>query len=184
MTVIVVIAAVVIVAVSLRMWQRREQRRENPEPQRLAELAAADDSPLLQQILGLRGDLTVERNKRLRDRVVALLVVLGFLYLLAGQRNTLDDIVAARRESRIATCQALDNIFMKHNHFVQTTINERQSIIDQSDASPTASDAQKQATRAFFGGQIANYKSDLVAIVNCNDPAQVAALFTPTKPGG
>lgn len=108
-----------------------------------------------------------------------LAVILAVLAVRQESIDRADAIVRTRNDSRVATCQVLDKMFMAHNDFVQTAVAERQAIIDGA-ARSQATDEQKQENAAFFGQQIANYQRDLIPIVNCNDPAQVAALFTPT----
>lgn len=148
------------------------------EDEQLAELAEQADTPLLRQMIGLRGELARERQKRLRDRVVALVAIVVVLLLWYGQRDSINRITAARSAARVALCQKLDDMRLKHNHFVDTTIAERQSIIDSTQANPNLPDAQKAQTLSFFQAQINNYRSDLLEIVDCDDPVAVSALFT------
>lgn len=156
------------------------------EDDRLAALAAsADGHPpdLLGEMIGLRKEL---HNQRMRDwlwRIALIVGVIAALLLWNGQRHALDEILQTRAESRVATCNWLDDMRAKHNDLVQSTIDERQNIIDQTLASG-ASDAQKEASTAFFEKQIARYKDDLLPIVDCTNPVAVASLFSTPSPGG
>lgn len=109
--------------------------------------------------------------------------VVAVVALLFGwsAKATSDDLVAARKESQAGLCVALDDMRLRHNHFVQTAIDERQQLIDATNQS-TATDEQKAKTASFFEGQIANYRGDLLTIIDCKNPDALASLFT--KPAG
>jgi len=136
----------------------------------------------------LRGDVRATREgvddriktwRRLLLGFFALTLVAGFSSLQS--RQAINDIVTARRDSRVGLCNFLDDMRARHNHFVETTIAERQQIIDATRASTTATPDQIDRSVTFFEGQIANYKTDLLEIVDCNNPDAVASLFTKGK---
>lgn len=113
----------------------------------------------------------------------AVLFVLFLLLAGWGQLNNhdrIDDIVSSKAQARSGLCLVLNDMRAKHNHFVETVIGERQAIIDQTDASPTASEIAKANTHAFFEAQIASYRTDLLPLNDCTDPGAVNAIFTTT----
>lgn len=168
------------------------------------EMPTPDPDDLLSAIklLSQRVTLAEAFNKSLR-RIVSVLtpilavlipVVLAVGVMIVVERSdaadaqktadrvegTVGDIVAVRDDSRVGICLALNKIYMKHNHYVQTTINERQAILEV---------ATDPSTIQFLKDQIANYQSDLVTTFDCTVKAQVDSIFTAdgppsTQPGG
>jgi len=59
-----------------------------------------------------------------------LAVIVAVLAVRQESIDRADALVRTRSDSRVATCQVLDKMFMAHNDFVQTAIAERQAIID------------------------------------------------------
>lgn len=151
-----------------------------------AQVEAAQERSILSRLETL-GDRQTQifdeqHSARMRMLTVGLLALLVAALLglyVNQQRVTTDEIIAQRAQSRIGLCHAIDDMREKHNHFVQTAINERQKLIDTTAAS-AATDEQKAGNKAFFEAQIRNYQQDLLAIIDCSDPAAVASLFTPT----
>lgn len=147
--------------------------------------AGGRPSPLLLAMLGLSDRLKRSRTRELLFRGFVLLVVIVGFTLVVGLRGAVDDIKATRAQSRVGLCTALDDMRAKHNHFVQTAINERQALIDAAMDNPNTTQEQKDATVQFFAGQINAYQTDILTIIDCHDTAAVNSLFTTTTvPGG
>lgn len=125
-----------------------------------------DDTTLLAEMLKLRASLQVARRRELLFRLFVLAVILAGFLLYRG-------IIDARNESRAGLCFVINDMRTKHNHFVQTSIDERQAIIDET---------MNPASVDFFEQQIANYQVDLLPEIDCHDPDALASLFK--KPEG
>lgn len=127
-----------------------------------------------------KADVELESIKRRRLSLVVVLVVVALL--AAGwaswtAHESVDDILATRQSARLGVCTAMNDMRLKHNHFVNTTITERQAIID-GIRNGDGTDDQKARSAQFFQAQIDSYRSDLLPTINCNDPAALASLFT------
>lgn len=144
------------------------------------EESGGEPTPLLLAMLGLSDRLKRSRTRELLFRAFVVLIVVTLLTLVVNLRGAVDDIKTTRAASRAGLCTVLNDMRGKHNHFVQTAIDERQSLIDAAMDNPNTSKDQKESTVRFFGGQIANYKTDLLTLIDCHDPAAVEAIFTTT----
>ncbi len=167
-------------------------RHDLTNEQILADLESSDPVVVLRAVgrtlPGLRSEV---RTARVSWRFTAVVVVIaiglgGWLIYRTNDaahkaQDAVDELVATRASSRAGLCAAINDMRTKHNHFVQTAIDERQALIDSVNQGNTTAE-QKAASTTFFQAQIENYRTDLLATVNCDDPAALAALFT--KPGG
>lgn len=140
--------------------------------------AGGDPPPLLLAMLGLSDRLKRSRTRELLFRLFVIGVCILAFIVIRSNNDRVDDIQSTRAQSRAGLCHSLDDMRAKHNHFVQTAIDERQSLIDAAMDNPSTSQTQKESTVKFFGQQIENYKTDLLPIIVCTDEAAVNALFT------
>lgn len=155
--------------------------RDDPEAQKLAELAAANpDDTLLNFMIGFRRDLKAERSKRRRDRVLfGLVVVLAVVFWTVHsnaisriERNTAAD-QADRAERRVAACQ-------KDNENAAKVNNQAYTLVDLSTRGQTPS-ADKQAAIDEYLARV------IIPPRDCTPAAIDAYLSTTTTtapPGG
>jgi len=80
------------------------------------------------------------------------------------------DIIATRTQSRTATCQIFARMLTAHDNLTGHVIGEQQEINGSREV-------------PFLERWVATFQTDVLPVPNCNDPAQVAALFTPTTGG-
>jgi hypothetical protein len=141
------------------------------------------------EVFATRGELNRETSRRrsgLLFIAAALAILVGGGFYVRGiandTRQAVDEIVAQRKESRAGLCAAIDDMRERHNHFVQTAIDERFAVIAATNANPNATPQQKADSEFFFQQQIAKYRQDLLTVIDCENPDALATLFT--KPGG
>jgi hypothetical protein len=113
-------------------------------------------------------------------RAIALFGILAFIavgvaVIAVRQENNdrVNAIIRTRAQSRIATCQAIADMRVKHNHLVGDVLGEQQEIVNGTGV--TAAGA------AFLQRWVATFQTDLLLVPDCSDPAQVSTLFTSTS---
>lgn len=142
------------------------------------------DDPLIDNIRLLANRVTLAESiiRRLKTVVIVLgVMVVAGVAMTAVVTKLYADVISTRSEARAGVCITLNDMRVKHNHLVQTAIDERQRLIDATDAG-SGTDEQKARSRRFFEAEIENYRTDVLEIIDCDNPAAVKALFT--KPGG
>lgn len=93
--------------------------------------------------------------------------------LIAKLQQQQADIIAVRDAGRIGTCQILAKVLTAHDNLTGHVIGEQQEIVGASGSRGVP----------FLERWVATFQTDVLPVPNCNDPAQVAALFTPTSGG-
>jgi hypothetical protein len=127
----------------------------------------------------LGDDLHVIRNLMLAS--VAFVVVIGGLFAWnslaadAHLQRTVDDIVAARTEGRLTTCQSDQRFELAHNRLV--TANEVFVTTILRDSAATKPPDERPAILAYAAARTGEFEVTKVPVRDCS-PAGIEAFYT------
>jgi hypothetical protein len=132
-----------------------------------------DDVTLLSEMVKLRAELRVSRRKELLWRVFVLVVILGGAYFYAGQKQTTDDILAARTEARAATCRS-DNTFITNHNVLVDSVEQAAAVI--AAPNPMRTPEQQAGADKFVADYTATVERARVPLRDCS-PGAIAAFY-------
>lgn len=132
-----------------------------------------EDPTLFGQVVALRGELAVARSKELLFRLFVLAVILVGVYLYVGQKNATNAIVAARTESRAATCRS-DNRFITNHNILVDAVEQAAGIV--ATPNPMRTPEQQAQADAFVKEYAAKVEVARVPLRDCSSEA-IASFY-------